>query len=386
VSEDYDGPQVVGLDLHRNRTVMVRMTPDGDVLESVRFANDAQVLTEQIGKAGEAPEVVLEATYGWYWAVDALQAAGASVHLARPLGVKGFAYRRVKNDYRDAADLADLLRMGRLPEAWIATAEDRDRRELVRHRHKLVQMRTSLKAQVHAVLAKRGITVVDSDLFGITGRKRLGSMALPEPFCVRVESQLRMIDALDIEVDQFDRLIRAEFAEDAGYRVIQQLPGVGPTFAADELEEQVRGFGFKWDVADLVDNERRVAAKPVAYSSGVSSPYDLTRPITNASRSPGPRWSGMPRSGRPAARRQRSIELNPSRLPAAECPGLELIILDENLHDAAHRRALREFGPPDGHSRPSHFRPLWSTAHCGCQPASRPEPGPDVQRLAGPWA
>jgi len=152
VSEDYDGPQVVGLDLHRNRTVMVRMTPDGEVLESVRFANDAQVLTEQIGKAGEAPEVVLEATYGWYWAVDALQAAGASVHLAHPLGVKGFAYRRVKNDYRDAADLADLLRMGRLPEEWIATAEDRDRRELVRHRHKLVQMRTSLKAQVHAVL------------------------------------------------------------------------------------------------------------------------------------------------------------------------------------------------------------------------------------------
>jgi len=46
--------------------------------------------------------------------------AGAVVHLAHPLGVKGFAYRRVKNDERDAADLADLLRMGRLPEAWIA--------------------------------------------------------------------------------------------------------------------------------------------------------------------------------------------------------------------------------------------------------------------------
>jgi transposase len=40
--------------------------------------------------------VVLEATYGWYWAVDTLQAAGARVHLAHPLGVKGFRYRRVK--------------------------------------------------------------------------------------------------------------------------------------------------------------------------------------------------------------------------------------------------------------------------------------------------
>ena len=45
-----------------------------------------------------APLVVLEATYGWYWAVDVLQAAGAEVHLAHPLGVKAYSYRQVKND------------------------------------------------------------------------------------------------------------------------------------------------------------------------------------------------------------------------------------------------------------------------------------------------
>jgi transposase len=70
------------------------------------------------------------------------------------------------------------------------------------------------------------------DLFGVTGRKRLASMGLPEPFGSRVESQLRLIDAIDAEVDTFDRLIGAAFAADAGFRVIQQLPGVGPTFAA----------------------------------------------------------------------------------------------------------------------------------------------------------
>jgi transposase len=42
--------------------------------------------------------VVIEATYGWYWAVDVLEAAGAEVHLAHPLGVKAYSYRRVKND------------------------------------------------------------------------------------------------------------------------------------------------------------------------------------------------------------------------------------------------------------------------------------------------
>ena len=76
----------------------------------------------------------MEATYGWYWAADVLRERAPTVHLAHPLGVKGFAYRRVKNDVRDAADLADLLRMGRLPEAWIAPPATRELRELVRHR------------------------------------------------------------------------------------------------------------------------------------------------------------------------------------------------------------------------------------------------------------
>ena len=63
--------------------------------------------------------------------------AGADVHLAHPLGVKGFAYRRIKKDVRDPSDLADLLRMGRLPEGWIAPPAVRELRELVRHRAKL---------------------------------------------------------------------------------------------------------------------------------------------------------------------------------------------------------------------------------------------------------
>jgi hypothetical protein len=64
------------------------------------------------------------------------------------LGVRAFAYRRVKNDERDAADLADLLRMGQLPEGWIAPRETRELREAVRYRCKLVALRSGLKAQV----------------------------------------------------------------------------------------------------------------------------------------------------------------------------------------------------------------------------------------------
>ncbi len=85
MSEHYEGPQVVGLDLHRQRSVLVRMTPDGQRLGTVRIDNDPLALAAEIAKAGPCPEVVLEATRGWYWA-DVLVDAGAPVHLAHPLG------------------------------------------------------------------------------------------------------------------------------------------------------------------------------------------------------------------------------------------------------------------------------------------------------------
>ncbi|MDT5140902.1 MAG: hypothetical protein QOI79_226 [Mycobacterium sp.] len=131
MSEFYEGQQFVGMDLHRRRSVLVRMTEAGEHLETVRIVNTRDQLAEVMSRAGESPEVVLEATYGWYWAADALAEFGATVHLAHPLGVKAFSYRRVKNDQRDASDLADLLRMGRLPHAWIAPPETRELRELV---------------------------------------------------------------------------------------------------------------------------------------------------------------------------------------------------------------------------------------------------------------
>jgi transposase len=93
----YDGRQVVGMDLHRRRSVLVRMTEDGRRLGTARIINSPQELRREIARAGNAPKVVLEATYGWYWAADTLAAAGAEVHLAHPLGVKAFSYRRVKN-------------------------------------------------------------------------------------------------------------------------------------------------------------------------------------------------------------------------------------------------------------------------------------------------
>jgi transposase len=233
VEAGYDGRQIVGIDLHRRRSVVVRIAADsGQRLGMVRIDNEPMTLAAEIAKAGEQPDVVLEATYGWYWAADVLAEAGAGVHLAHPLGVKGFAYRRVKNDERDAADLADLLRMGRLPEAWIAPPATRQLREQVRHRAKLVALRSGLKASVHAVLAKEGVRVAMSDLFGVAGQAMLDELRLGPAYAARVASLRRLIDAVTVEIDIVGRRVSALLGADRGYRAVQALDGVGPVLAA----------------------------------------------------------------------------------------------------------------------------------------------------------
>jgi len=224
--------QYVGIDLHRRRSVVVRIDAEGAVVGQARIDNDAVALYAQLALAGRGAEVAMEATLGWYWAADVIAECGARLHLAHPLGVKAFAYQRVKKDHSDAFLLADLLRMGRLPESWIAPPELRQLRELVRFRHKLVEARANAKAQVHAVLAKQGVAVPMSDLFGPAGTKLLDHVGLDPAYLIRVASLRDLIELHTREITTLDRLIHTRLAGHPGYQAIQAIPGVGRTLAA----------------------------------------------------------------------------------------------------------------------------------------------------------
>jgi hypothetical protein len=124
--------QYGGIDLHRRRSLVARVSVEGELVSAVRLENDPVAIAAEVAKAGERPEVVLEATYGWYWLVDLLHdELDARVHLAHPLRLE-WSNRRRKDDVADAVDLVKRLRLGELPEPWIAPPATRELRELVR--------------------------------------------------------------------------------------------------------------------------------------------------------------------------------------------------------------------------------------------------------------
>ena len=188
-------------------------------------------LATELAKAREHPEVILEATYGWVWAADVVQACGGNLRLAHPLG-NNWGNRRLKNDERDATDLVDLFRMGRLAEGWVAPPQLRELRELVRSRDKLVHLRSGAKVQVHAVLAKAEVAVPMTDLFGVGGQRLLDEVELGNAYRIRVESLRDLIEICDREIAMLEKETAPFFAGDLGYLAVQAIPGVGPVLAA----------------------------------------------------------------------------------------------------------------------------------------------------------
>ena len=144
-----------------------------------------------------------------------------------PIPGQRLGKRRVKNDERDARDLADLLRLGRLAESWIAPPEDRELRELVRFRAKLSNLRSGLKAQVHAVMAKNGVLPCRGDMWGIGGSAQFDALELADAYEHRIEVQRDVVVVYDREIAALDRKIHLRLRHDRGYNAVQAIYGVG---------------------------------------------------------------------------------------------------------------------------------------------------------------
>src|SRR3954471_11052667 len=135
----------MGLDQHRAQiTADWLNTETGEVGRARLTPAHRDGVRQFLGRfAGQRLEVALEATTGWRFVVEELQAVGADVHLAEPAETSSLrgSKKRAKTDRADARHLRELLMVGRLPEAWIPPAHLLDLRARVRLRHTLVDQR-----------------------------------------------------------------------------------------------------------------------------------------------------------------------------------------------------------------------------------------------------
>ncbi len=129
-----------GIDLHSNNSYVVVIDETGASVFRRRLANDLSVIESVFSEFGEAlTGIAVESTYNWYWLVDGLMAAGHRVHLANPAAIKMYEGIKHTDDPWDAHWLADMLRLGILPEGYIYPAAERGVRDLLRRRTNLVQ-------------------------------------------------------------------------------------------------------------------------------------------------------------------------------------------------------------------------------------------------------
>jgi hypothetical protein len=211
--------QVIGIDLHLRRSVIARVDERGNELGWIPLDNDPKTLIAECRKAGRGVPVAIEATYGWHWAVDALLAAGFEVHLAHPLGMKALRKRkRVKADPADGYELANLLRLGSLPEAHISPPELRELRELVRHRRQLVKLATAVKAGIRALLAKHNIRLCATQLESDTATGLVDALTLPGTYATRLASQRRLMLVLADEIAATEVELHRRLRSHPGYR------------------------------------------------------------------------------------------------------------------------------------------------------------------------
>jgi transposase len=226
----------VGIDVHRKRSQVAVVAEDGTVQLNKNVVNGTETLLRLIGDLPAGTPVAFEAAFGWGWLVRLLEDYGFEAHLVHPLRCKAIASARLKNDKVDAAILAQLLRADLLPEAWIAPAQVRQLRALLRHRTGLVRLRTQQQNRIHAVVADFGFDRSGSYLSG-PGRGWLAGLELPTVSREVVADCLAVIDGLAPVIDRIDGELRLHAKADPRVKVLTTLPGVGQFTALVMLAE-----------------------------------------------------------------------------------------------------------------------------------------------------
>ena len=216
-----------GVDLHKKFLQIHSINErTGEVIVQ-RLPNDEKKIRFFMAQFKEPIQVGVEATRNWYWFVDLLQEMGIKVSLSNPIQTKAIAYARVKNDKVDAQTLAHLLRTDLLPTCWIPEGVERNLREILRFRMKMVHTRTQLKNLVRSYLAKQNLHSPYENIWRGKGRKWLEKAPLKTPHKEMLQESLKQETLLSEIIETWEKKIRDMTKQTLEVRIVESLPGGG---------------------------------------------------------------------------------------------------------------------------------------------------------------
>jgi transposase len=221
---------IIGADFHSRFQQIAMLDPEtGEIIERrlEHWNGEAKKFYAELRKP---VHVGMEATGYAQWFERMLAKLGHELWVGDAAAIRAAMVRKQKTDSRDALHILDLLLTNRFPRIWIPSPEERDLRQLLRHRDKMVRLRTSLKNQLQALAMSQGV-YRKKKLWGNMGRRELESLVLDPWAGRRRQELLEMFDRLDPILVELDRAVAKEAEQRSDVRCLMEQPGVGPVTA-----------------------------------------------------------------------------------------------------------------------------------------------------------
>ena len=222
--------RIIGCDFHTRYQQIAMLDQDTGELFERRLEHENGEAHAFYRGLAKPVRVGVEATGPLAWFERLLGELGHELWIGDSAKIRASEVRQQKTDERDAALILNLLLSNRFPRIWVPTAQERDLRQLLWHRHKLVRLRTMLANQLHFLAMSQGVCR-KKKLFTKKGRVELQQLTLGPWSSRRREELLRLLDQLDPAIVELDRAVleAARRREDATR--LMTHPGIGPVNA-----------------------------------------------------------------------------------------------------------------------------------------------------------
>jgi transposase len=191
---------------------------------------EAERFYRELQRRGVQVRVGIEASGHTRWFERLLAELEMELWIGNPAKIAAQGVRKQKTDREDARLRLQLLREDRFPKLWVPSPENRDLRQLLWHRHRLVQMRTRVKNQLHAIALNEGVQR-RSRLWSKAGRAQLESFALAPWTARRRHDLLALLDQLTPQIAELSQAVELEAQRRPEVQRLLTHPGVGPITA-----------------------------------------------------------------------------------------------------------------------------------------------------------